>query len=92
MLLLSLHLFTLSWGMITFSRGVTIKSRAFPGTCHARAHPCLGENRSDSHGGFIARADAEIKLGDMAGSLSALSVVSRDDVGRLDESPLQVVV
>ncbi len=50
------HLCALSWGMITFSRGVTIRSRASTGTWYGRAHPCLGETFAGSrYGSFFVR-------------------------------------
>ena len=47
---------------------------------------------SDSHGGSLAGADAQIKLRDVAGSPATLGVVGRDGVGCLDEGPLEILI
>lgn len=47
---------------------------------------------TDGNRGSFARADAQVKFRDMAGSPASLGVVGRDGVGCLDEGPLEILI
>ena len=62
-----------------------------------REHPeCrlrkMSGHRTDGNRGSFARADAQVKLRDVAGSPATLGVVGRNGVGRLDEGPLEILI
>ena len=47
---------------------------------------------TDGNRGSFARADAQVKFRDMAGSPASLGVVGRDGVGCFDERPFEILI
>jgi len=52
----------------------------------------MTRNGADGDGGSLSTANAKVKLGDIFALPIALSVMSRDDISSLDESPLEILI